>query len=127
MKILLIEDDDSQRTLLRYIIAKKSNGELYEAKNGIEGLRLINIYSPDLIVLDLWMPVMSGLEMLDKLRQDADHKSIPVIIITGMGDKDTIQSVVSKGIAGYILKPFTANQIYSALSKFLPSLHAVVD
>ncbi len=127
MKILLVEDDNFQRTLLHQIIEKKTNAEILEAKNGIEGLRLVNMHSPDLIILDLLMPVMNGLEMLEKLRQDKDtmNTSIPVIIITAMGDKETIQKAVFQGIAGYILKPFTAEQVYAVLSKYIPSTIAV--
>jgi CheY-like chemotaxis protein len=120
MKILLIEDDDSQRVLLRHVVGKKVNAEIFEAKNGIEGLRLIDIHSPDLIILDIWMPIMNGLEMLDKLRQDEVHKAIPVLIITALKDKETIQSAVAKGVSGYILKPFSPEQVYTVLSKFIP-------
>jgi len=124
MKILLIEDDDSQRMLLRHIVEKKILGKIYEAKNGIEGLRLTKFHSPDLILLDIWMPIMNGLEMLEKLRQDEMYKSIPVVIITGLGDKETIQRAVTQKVIGYILKPFTADQIDSVLSKFALSYRA---
>lgn len=119
MKILLIEDDESQRTLLRHVVAKKINAEIFEAKNGIEGLRLVEIHSPDLIILDIWMPIMNGLEMLEKLRLDEIHSAIPVIIITAVGDKETIQKAVSYGVFGYILKPFTSQQVHNVLSKYL--------
>lgn len=119
MKILLIDDDESQRTLLRHVVAKKTNGEIIEAKNGIEGLRLIGIHSPDLIILDIWMPIMNGLEMLEKLKLDEIHSTIPVIIITAVGDKETIQRAVSYGVFGYILKPFTSEQVFTVLSKIL--------
>jgi len=121
MKVLLIEDDDSQRVLLRHVIAKKIDGKIYEAKNGIEGLRLVKFHSPDIILLDIWMPILNGLEMLEKLRQDEAHRSIPVVIITSVGDKETIQKAVSHRIAGYILKPFSAEQVYTVLSKYIPA------
>lgn len=125
MKILLVEDDISQRTLLRHIISKRSDSEIFEAKNGIEGLRMVEMNSPNLIILDVWMPVMNGMAMLDKLRADKTHKSIPVVIITAMKDQETIQEAISKGISGYILKPFTPELVYSALSKFIPAFQTV--
>jgi two-component system chemotaxis response regulator CheY len=125
MKILLVEDDISQRTLLRHIITKRMDSEIFEAKNGIEGLRMVEMNSPNLIILDVWMPVMNGMAMLDKLRADKTHKSIPVVIITAMKDQETIQEAISKGISGYILKPFTPELVYAALSKFIPSFQTV--
>ncbi|MEI7907697.1 MAG: response regulator [Bacteroidota bacterium] len=125
MKILLVEDDISQRSLLRHIIAKKTSFEIFEAKNGIEGLRMVEMHSPDLIVLDVWMPVMNGMAMLEKLRADKMHNSIPVVIITAMKDQETIQEAIAKGISGYLLKPFTQEQVHATLSKFIPSFQAV--
>lgn len=81
-KILLVEDDESVRLLLKLYIVRL-NCKLYEAKNGLEGYGMAKQFEPHLIISDLTMPVLDGVQMLKLLKADEKLKKTPVIIITG--------------------------------------------
>ena len=79
--ILIIDDSDFYRlTCARYL--EKRGWEIIEAQNGLEGVEAARGKNPDLILMDVKMPVMSGFEALDKLREDPDTRKIPVIIMS---------------------------------------------
>lgn len=102
-KILVIEDDPKMIRLLVDAL-KKESFETIEATNGEEGLKTALKLEPDLILLDLIMPVMDGLEMLNKLRAEDKGKDIPVIILTNYADFDKIAQAVEKKICSYMVK-----------------------
>jgi CheY-like chemotaxis protein len=80
-KILIVDDNDLYRlTCARYL--EKNGWEIIEAQNGLEGTETAREKKPDLILMDVEMPVMSGFEALDKLKEDPDTQEIPVIIMS---------------------------------------------
>ncbi len=80
--VLLVEDDESVRQLVR-ITLEMNDYEVVEAKDGLEGLLLLDLHNPDVIVLDLMMPDVGGERMLAQLRATPETKRVPVVIITG--------------------------------------------
>ena len=80
--VLLVEDDESVRQLVR-VTLEMNNYEVIEAKDGLEGLLLLDMHRPDAIVLDLMMPDVGGERMLAQLRSTPETKRTPVVIITG--------------------------------------------
>lgn len=106
-KILLIDDD----SLLLRMYATKLQADGYvvlEAANGQEGIAIAKKEKPDLILLDLMMPVMNGIETLKILKKDPDVKNIPVIVQTNVGDnKDDIQRTKEMGALDYLIKSET--------------------
>jgi len=80
--VLLVEDDESVRQLVR-VTLEMNNYEVIEAKDGLEGLLLMDMHRPDAIVLDLMMPDVGGERMLAQLRSTPETKRTPVVIITG--------------------------------------------
>lgn len=102
-KILIVEDD----LLLSRLYEKIFSFEKYEvviASNGQDGLDKARSENPDLILLDIMMPKMNGLEVLEKLKADPDLKKIPVIMLTNLaGDKDA-ETALAKGAVKYIIK-----------------------
>jgi two-component system, cell cycle response regulator len=105
MKILTVDDSRAVR-----IIVKKSfktyNVEIAEAANGVEGLAMASKSPPDLILLDVTMPVMDGVEMLTKLKSDPTLKTIPVIMLTAEAGREMVLKIAKLGIRDYIVKPF---------------------
>jgi len=106
-KILIIDDDSS--ILEMYSITLKAEGfEVLSASNGKEGLKKAIAETPDLILLDIMMPVMDGLSMLQKLRRENQYgKNVPVILLTNMsagGKEDIIERVAKTEPAYYIVK-----------------------
>lgn len=119
MKILVVEDDTAQRLLVKRMILQIKECEVFEAKDGVEGLRVVEIENPDLVFTDLWMPVMNGITMLERIRHRPEFKTLPVVVMSALNDKETVGSVVQLGVSGYLLKPITQKQIEEKLLQFL--------
>ncbi|UZO82249.1 response regulator [Aquimarina sp. ERC-38] len=108
LKILLIEDDEIERLKFGRVLSK--NGyphQLQEAINGEEAIQILETPSqlPDLILLDLNMPKMNGLEFLTMLKKDERLKYIPVIILSTSNNHKDVKQCYEAGIAGYMIKP----------------------
>ena len=99
-KILVVEDDPAYLKVLKHQLTQ-SGFEVIEAEDGEEGLASANTYHPDLILLDIRMPVMNGMTMLDELRKDAYGKSVKVIILTNIEPDDEILEKVLRDIPTY--------------------------
>lgn len=117
MNVLLIDDDDTHRVFLRQAFVKKMGAVVMEAKNGVEGLRVLEKLTPDVIMLDLWMPVMNGQDFLEKIRKEEEWKDIPVMIMSALRDKETIEKLVRLKISDYLVKPLTLEQLTDRISK----------
>jgi two-component system cell cycle response regulator len=104
-KILTVDDSKTVRIIVRKAF-KAYDCEILEAANGVEGLAVAAKDMPDLILLDVTMPVMDGVEMLTKLKADPQLKSIPVMMLTAEGGKDHVLKIAKIGVRDYIVKPF---------------------
>jgi CheY-like chemotaxis protein len=118
LKILSVDDSRTIRMIVSKAF-KSYDCELFEAENGLEGLDLTTKEKPDLIILDITMPVMTGIEMLSKLKQDSDLKQIPVIMLTAESGKDHVMQIVKMGVTDYIVKPFKAEQLIERAKSIL--------
>lgn len=104
-KILTVDDSKTVRIIVRKAF-KPFDCEILEAANGVEGLAVAAKDMPDLILLDVTMPVMDGVEMLTKLKSDPQLKGIPVIMLTAEGGRDNVLKIAKIGIRDYLVKPF---------------------
>lgn len=104
-KILTVDDSKTVRIIVRKAF-KSFDCEIIEAANGVEGLAAAGKESPDLILLDVTMPVMDGVEMLTKLKSDPALKGIPVIMLTAEGGRDNVLKIAKIGVRDYVVKPF---------------------
>jgi two-component system cell cycle response regulator len=104
-KILTVDDSKTVRIIVRKAF-KPFDCEILEAGNGVEGLAVAAKNSPDLILLDVTMPVMDGVEMLTKLKSDPQIKGIPVIMLTAEGGRDNVLKIAKIGVRDYLVKPF---------------------
>jgi CheY-like chemotaxis protein len=102
-KILVIDDDNVMRAGIVAML-KNANQDVIEASDGDAGLTVAIKEHPDVIVTDIRMPHMSGLEMLEKLRKDEWGKSVPVVILTGDESNETINKALESGITSYFAK-----------------------
>ncbi len=118
-KILIVEDDQSQRFLISHYVQKSfEDCEIITADNGMEGLQKIQMETPDLVLLDISMPILNGLEMLEKVRCVFLNK-IPVIVLSALSDQTMILKMVSMGIVDYLIKPVTPYQIMEKIGRAL--------
>ena len=104
-KILTVDDSKTVRIIVRKAF-KTFDCEILEAGNGVEGLALAAKENPDLILLDVTMPVMDGVEMLTKLKSDPALKGIPVMMLTAEGGRDNVLKIAKIGVRDYLVKPF---------------------
>lgn len=102
-KILLIDDDIFFRKLCRDQLIK-AGFDFLEATTGVEGLHKIETDNPDLILLDLMLPMKSGFEILKKIKSDSALKNIPVVIISNLSQESDIKEGMSLGAQGYFVK-----------------------
>jgi len=117
--ILIIEDDK----FLRELIAKKLTDAGYgpsEAADGEEGLKKIKEEKPDLVLLDLILPGIDGFEVLSRTKEDPVLASIPVIILSNLGQKDDVEKGLKLGAIDYLIKAhFTPNEIIEKIANAL--------
>lgn len=116
-KVLLVEDDESVRQLVR--VALDMNGyEVVEAKDGLEGLLMLDMHRPDAVVLDLMMPDLGGERMLAQLRASEETKRTPVVIITGK--PEVAPEVIGLvGRENFFPKPFDPDAVIARLEAML--------
>src|SRR3989344_4172948 len=95
-KILVVEDEEILLTALKE--------ELLTGGYGVEGLEKVKTFKPGLILLDLLMPKMDGMEMLQKLKADQETRDVPVVILTNLSDYEKISEALSLGAMDYLVK-----------------------
>ena len=120
-KVAIVEDDQAISQMYRFKF--EADGYSVEtAGNGKDGLEMSKEFKPDIILLDLMMPIMTGEEMLKKLRESSWGKDIKVIILTNMGEQEIPDTVKKMGVSGVILKAdMTPRQVEEGVKKHLNS------
>jgi DNA-binding response OmpR family regulator len=110
-KILIIEDDKFLRELIAQKLIKE-DFEVSEAMDGEEGIKKIKEEKPDLILLDLILPGIDGFEVLSQMKKEPALASIPVIILSNLGQKDDVEKGLKMGAIDYLIKAhFTPGEI----------------
>lgn len=117
-KILTVDDSPSVRKMVEFSLKSKGYA-MGAAGDGQEALDRLSEDRYDAIILDVNMPRMNGLEFLEKIKSDADHASIPVIMLTTEGQDEDRDRAMSLGAADYIVKPFKPTQLLSLLDAIL--------
>ena len=102
-KILVVEDEEILLTALKEELLQ-GGYEVEGALDGVEGLEKVKAFHPNLILLDLLMPKMDGMEMLQKLKADAEMRDVPVVILTNLSDYERISEALSLGAMDYLVK-----------------------
>lgn len=112
-KVLLVEDDEAVRQLVK-VTLEMNDFEVIEAKDGLEGLLLLDVHHPDAVVLDLMMPDVGGERMLTQLRSTPETKQTPVVIITGK--PEVAPEVIGLvGRENFFAKPFDPDAVIARL------------
>lgn len=112
IKILYVEDNLTTAEELGYFLKRRA-GKVYIAHDGQAGLDLFEKHSPDIIIVDLFLPVMSGIEMIKRIRQI--NEKTPIIITSAVDDSGVILSAIDIGIHKYVLKPINTSELLNEL------------
>ena len=99
---------------------KNHDCSILEASNGEEGLAVAAKEKPDVILLDITMPVMDGITMLTKLREDPELKGTPVIMLTAESSRENVAHIARLGVRDYLVKPFKEEQLIEKLGRIIP-------
>jgi CheY-like chemotaxis protein len=117
-KILFCEDDVMIQKVIR--VALRSSGhDIIMANDGRQGFAMIRVHQPDLIVTDLMMPCMTGLELCRAVRADPDVSAIPIIVLTASVQRRQTEQSIRDGATDFLAKPFTADQLRDIIAKHL--------
>lgn len=118
-KILVVEDSQAMRGLIASIIEGVDGADVTEAQNGFEALRLLPRDKFDLIITDINMPDINGLELLNYVRQSDKHAKTPVVIVTSEAGAADRERGMALGATDYITKPFVADAFLSIVHRLL--------
>jgi DNA-binding response OmpR family regulator len=118
-RILAIDDDETTRWLLKEALASKGY-DVLTAESGEQGFAMAVESKPDLILLDMMMPVMNGYATLKKLKDKPATKGIPVIMVTAVGGDYDKKLASSQGVAAYVTKPIDFTSLLEEVKRHLP-------
>ena len=117
-RVLVVDDnEDNVQIMSRMLLAR--GFEVRTARDGKAALRSIEQELPDVVLLDIMMPDMDGIEVLDRIRANPQSASLPVILVTGKGQDDDVLAGYKYGADYYITKPFTARQLLHGIGLVL--------
>ena len=116
---LIVEDSPMMRQLIVFALGRIRNLKVVEADDGVDGLKKLAGGKFDLVITDINMPIMDGLKLVKRIRSDAVHKDVPIMIITTEGAAEDRQRALQLGANEYVTKPIQAPQVISKVKELL--------
>lgn len=126
LTILIVDDSRLVRTVINKSLelADVPTEQVFQAANGVEALGILQENPIDLVFADIHMPVMDGVEMIDRIKADPQLQNIPIVIISSDSSKARANYLLSKGINAFIHKPFTPESIREIVDQVIGIDHA---
>ena len=119
-RILIVEDQEDNRAILRDLLSQ-AGYELIEAADGGEGVELAQKERPDLILMDIQLPVIDGYEATRRIKGNAALKSIPIIAVTSYALSGDEAKARAAGCDGYVTKPFSPRDLLAKVREYMPA------
>jgi two-component system, cell cycle response regulator DivK len=119
-RILVVEDQQDNRQILRDLLTN-SGFDVLEAEDGQSGVNAAKSQRPDLILMDIQLPVLDGYEATRQIKSDPNLKSIPIIVVTSYALSGDDQKAHESGCDAYVTKPFSPRALLAKIREFLPS------
>ena len=117
-KIILAEDEPQIARLTKFKLEREGYEVIWE-KDGGAALESIKANNPDLVLLDVMMPVMDGYQVLKKMKENENTKNIPIIMLTAKGQEQDVVKGIEMGSADYVVKPFRPAELVARIKKIL--------
>jgi DNA-binding response OmpR family regulator len=117
-KVLIVDDEVNIVTALEFLL-QRSGYEVMAAQNGDEALKRVESFAPDVVLLDVMMPRISGYEVCRRMRERADWKHIKIIMLSAKGREAEVSKGVSLGADLYVTKPFSNNELVGKIGELL--------
>ncbi|MAY37583.1 MULTISPECIES: response regulator [Spongiibacter] len=127
MRILIVEDFATMRRVIRNLLQDLGYGNICEADDGMAALTLLHNQRVDLVITDLLMPTMGGMELLRAVRADRQLCSTPVLMVTADAKRERIIEAAHAGVNAYIVKPFTAAVLDSKIRQIFRRLNSQLE
>ncbi|MEJ5226376.1 response regulator [Thermodesulfovibrio sp.] len=121
MKILVVDDDKTTRKMVSLILKSKGY-DVVTAENGMDGLQKLGTEQINLILTDMNMPYMDGIEFTKQVRTNPDTSHIPIVMLTTEADEEEKQRAFKAGVDDYLVKPATAEQIVDSMKKIIKKI-----
>ena len=118
-KVLLVDDSATSRLMHRTVVKNNTNYTVVCAKDGEQALELASSEKPDLILMDIMMPGMSGLEVCQRLRTRKETASVPIVMLTFRTGEDSVQTGFASGCSAYLTKPVQDADLLNTLRRYL--------
>ncbi len=118
-RILVVEDQEDNRRIVRDLLTS-AGFELIEATTGEDGVHLAKTGRPDLILMDIQMPVLDGYEATRRIKATAELRDIPIIVVTSYALSGDDVKARAAGADGYVAKPFSPRELLAKIRQFLP-------
>jgi two-component system chemotaxis response regulator CheY len=122
LRILIVDDFSTMRRIVRNLLKEIGYTHVDEAEDGVFALNKLRTGLFNFVLSDLNMPNMNGFELLQNIREDADLKHLPVLLITAEAKKEDIVTAAQMGANGYIVKPFTKATLEEKLNKIIAKM-----
>jgi len=121
LDVLIVDDSAAIRKILQRVLrqADIQLGQVHEAADGVEALEKLKTVRVGLMLVDINMPNMDGLQLLTQLKASPELKDVPVVMVTTEGSHSKVMEAVQLGAAGYVRKPFTADQIHETIVRLI--------
>lgn len=116
---ILLVDDEPHILRLTELSIRKGNYEIIIARNGLDAIECVTLHKPDLVIMDVQMPGMDGLQALQILKSNPDTAKIPVIVLTARGHQLTRQDAERIGASAFLTKPFSPTQLLAETQRIL--------
>jgi len=119
-KILIVDDSQLIHSMYRLVLNRYKNCKIVDAMNGLEALDALSRENDfNIILLDINMPVMNGLQFMEKIKNENIYKHIPIIVISTEGKEEDTLRALQLGATGYVVKPFKPHMLYELIEKIL--------
>lgn len=119
IKVLVVDDDEANLDFFEDVL-RQENFAIVKARDGIEALEKFDQYQPDLVLLDLMMPWLNGYDVCARLRRHPRARNVPIIMLTGLEEKETRPAALESGVDDFLTKPVDRDEL-------LAHIHAVLQ
>lgn len=119
-KILIVDDSQLIHSMYRIVLNRYNGCSIKDAMNGLEALDILSREQNfDIILLDINMPVMNGLQFMEKIKKENIYKHIPIIVVSTEGKEEDTLRALKLGASGYVVKPFKPQVLYDLVDKVI--------
>jgi two-component system chemotaxis response regulator CheY len=124
MKILVVDDFSTMRRIVKNLLRQNGYANIEEAEDGAQAYTKLKNGGFHFVISDWNMPNMDGLELLKKVRGDAELKDLPILMVTAEAEKEKVVTAIQAGVNNYIVKPFTGEVLKEKMDKIFEKLQA---